>query len=559
MRTFKLKGFNSTLKQARSLKGMLTKLETVKSLRSKLRKQIYKYNLNGIRQLPEIVQETIAISPMQHPLEPIMQNALSAQDLSTINLEAREFALIQQMNKSNKFYILAKQANILEQFYLAKQKEDSPLGNLYKELDYSEFLHRLITKKYKAIYADSRLILPRDHSAEFAEAYQQQLAKSQSPREFLELIGTAADPLIYKEYLSLEEGAISPFIVPQAHFLPLSDGRRVRTSPLLNRLNLQGGNLFEEWDNAHPYPVAISYLAAPEFRNGYSLQYDLLACVRFDKVQSAETAYYAKRQDLARQQVGFACVISQIYGEENALATNPNHADTLAFENAAFGKGVFYINAYKNRLKHNFYQLLQLGNLGLVEKGTINIKGMSLGAFAIQDLLYPMESIFIKTLEEMLTELHLPKIQTVNLTNFPSALKKFPNQDDREYVLALGDRTKKQSINSHGLDLAIYDYIGPPLAAQPDLHCSTHFCGDSFSYPGNEIHAGVPAKISSDDAVMHFAGAGQAMIKGIEAKKEEIKGTMYLLSGNKATLFYSKQTKAEAKSKEPQQTLSLRE
>ncbi|MBA3537247.1 MAG: hypothetical protein H0T84_11665 [Tatlockia sp.] len=538
---------------------MWTKIETVKSLRTKLRKQISKYNLNGIKQLPLIVQENISISPLQHPLEPIIQNSLSPHELSTINFEATEFDLIRQMNESNKFYILENQTNILEQFFLAKRKEDSPLGNLYKELDYSEYLHRLITKKYKAIYADSRLILPREHNAEFARAFQQQLAESQSPREFLERIGTAEDPLIYKEYLSLEEGAISPFIVPQAHFLPLSDGRRVRNSPLLNRLNLQGGNLFEEWDNAHPYPVAISYLAAPEFRNCYSLQYDLLACVRFDKVESDETAYYAKRQALARQQVGFASVISLIYGKENALSTNPNQAETLTFNNATFGKGVFYIKAYKNRLKHNFYQLLQLANLGLMEKGTINIKGMSLGAFAIQELLYPMESIFIETLQEMLAELHLPKIQTVNLTNFPTALNKFPNQDDREYVLALGDRTKKNSINSHGSDIAIYDFIGPPLATQADLNCSTHFCGDSFSYPGNEIHAGVPAKISSDDAVMHFAGAGQAMIKDIESTKQEIKEKTYLLSNNKATLFYSNPSKPEAKTDKPEQTLSFRE
>ncbi|MBA2709397.1 MAG: hypothetical protein H0U57_02205 [Tatlockia sp.] len=532
---------------------MKTKIETVKSLRMKLRSKIYKNNVNYINKLPEFMQENISISPLHHPLESIIKNPIGK------GLESPEVELIEQINNSNKFYILDHQNKILEQFFLAKQKENSTLGNFYKELDYSQFLNRLVSKKFKAIYADGRLVLPREHTPEFALAYQQKLEDSQSARKLLEKIGSSDDDFLYKEYLSLEEGAVSPFIVPQEYFLPLSDGSRISYSPVLNRINLQGGNLFEEWDNAHPYPVAISYIAAPEFRNCFSLQYDVLACVRFQDTQNEAVAYFESRQAMARQQAGFSSVISLIYGEENALTADSSHTETISFENPVFGKGVFFVNAYKKRLEHNFLQLLELANFSLEDQGNLTIKGMSLGAFAIQQLVHPMETIFMDTLKETLTKLNLSKIQKIDLINFPSAINKYPNQQDRNYVLSLGSSTKRQDIKSQNSNIEIYDCLGAPLKAQSDLHIATHFCGDSLSYPGNEVHAGVPAKISSDDSVMYYAGAGYSMIKDIESANEKIKEKTYLLSNNKATLFYIDKDKIKAESNENASSLRLKE
>lgn len=520
---------------------MLFKAQIVNSLRTKLNGQIKFKNSGIISYLPQNIQKILPFSPIKHPLAPLMNNSLTGSEL----FKPEESQLIKELYESNKFYILEKHKPILENFYFEKQNENSPLGNLYKELGFFGFLNRLITKKFKAIYGDGRLIIPRDHDSDFQAIYKQQMDKSSSSREFLEMIGTGKDQWLYKEYLSLEEGAISPFIVPQAYFLPLSDGNRATFSPLLHCLDLQRGSLFDEWNNAHPNPVSISYLAAPEFRNCFSLQYDLLACVRFENLDNNEAAHFAERQDLAIQQSGFASVIPLIYGQENAFSGhNAAQTDTIFFESPAFGKGVFYVNAYKNRLQHNLYQLLELANLALVEPGTVTIKGMGLGAFAIGQLLYPMERIFLEMLEETLAQLYLPNIKKINLINLPSSLKQFPDPSDQEYWLLIGAQIDSRKINSQGVEIEIINSIGSPLAAQSDTHLATHICGDSLSYPGNEVFANIPPKVSSDDSVMHYAGGCDAIIHGIETSKE---GNTFLYSQNKLTLFAQKTAVNESK------------
>ncbi|MCW8469933.1 hypothetical protein OQJ19_04585 [Fluoribacter gormanii] len=512
---------------------MRAKFNTALSLRAKMG-----INLRMIKGIPQTIQKFFPFSPLQHPLAPVMQGSLTKTQLSAMSIEEDELDLIQQLHDSNRFFILENHNQLLEQFFLAKQKENTPLGNLYKEMDYLGFLTRLVSKKFKAAYSDGRLIMPREHNEEFAKAYQQRKDKYKSSRTLLEAIGSSEDDLIYKEYLSLEEAAVSPFIVPQAYFLPLSDGRRAEFSPILHSMNLQRGSLFDEWNNAHPYPVSISYLAAPEFRNCLSLQYDVLACVRFENSEG-EAIHFAKRQAMAVQQPGFNSILSSIYGEDNALSgLNTSHSNTITFHSPVFGKGIFYIDAYKNRLKHNLRQLLLLADLSLGEEGTLTVKGMSLGAFAIQEILYPMEHSFYAALEETLTELHLPKIKKINLMNFPSALDTFSNTEDREYALLVGHVSQTKTINVHGRTIEINTCVGAPLAVQPEKHLATHICGDSLSFPGNEVHAGIPPKVSSDDSVMHYAGGCFSMTKDIGSSSlESVVKKIHVLSGNRATLF----------------------
>ncbi|WP_244918261.1 hypothetical protein [Legionella steigerwaltii] len=529
--------------------------KNVSSLRTKLGT-----NLQMTKAIPRSVQKIFPFSPLQHPLAPIMRNSLTKLELKDMNIEGEELKLIQQLHDSNRFYILEDHNEVLKRFFLAKQKENSPLGNLYKEMKYPGFLSRLVTKKFKAIYSDGRLVMPREHTTEFAEAYQKRKEKYKSARNLLESIGTAEDDLVYKEYLSLEEAAVSPLIVPHAYFLPLSDGRRTEFSPILHALNLQGGSLFDEWNNAHPYPVSISYLAAPEFRNCLSLQYDVLACVRFEN-SKGEAAHFASRQALAVQQPGFNSALSVIYGEDNALSgLDKSQSNTIAFYSPVFGKGLFYVDAYKTRLKHNLRQLLLLADINLSEEGTLAVKGMSLGAFAIQELLYPMERAFYEALEETLTELDLPKIKKINLMNFPSALDKFSDPADREYALLIGHRSKTKTINVHGRTIEVNTCIGAPLAAQPEKNLATHICGDSLSFPGNEVHAGIPPKVSSDDSVMHYAGGCFSMTKDIELPtSEDVLKKIHVISGNRATLFnrYESERNRQASEERSDFNLSL--
>ncbi|STY30364.1 Uncharacterised protein [Legionella wadsworthii] len=526
--------------------------KTAASLRTKLGA-----NLRMTKAIPQTLQKFFPFTPFQHPLASVMQGSFKRSQLSSMHIEEEEFNLIQQLHESNKFYILEDHNKILKQFFSAKQNEDTPLGHLYQNMDYSEFLSRLVTKKFKAVYSDGRLVMPRDHTEEFAKTYQQRKEKYKSSRKLLETIGTTEDDLLYKEYLSLEEASVSPLIVPHAYFLPLSDGRRIEFSPILHGLNLQGGNLFDEWNHAHPYPVSISYLAAPEFRNCLSLQYDVLACVHF-KSLNGEAEHFVSRQAIAVQQPGFSTVLPAIYGNDNALSNSDNTtSNTITFHSPIFGKGLFYVDAYKNRLKHNLHQLFLLANLNLNEEGTITVKGMSLGAFAIQELLYPMESIFYSALEETLAELDLPKIKKINLINFPSALEHFRDPDDREYALLVGHISNTRTINVHGRTIEINTCVGAPLAAQSDKNLATHICGDSLSFPGNEAHAGIPPKVSSDDSVMHYAGACYAMTKDIESSLENVQKKMHVISGNRVTLFGRSPDKIEREVSEQKNKFTL--
>lgn len=51
------------------------------------------------------------------------------------------------------------------------------------------------------------------------------------------------------------------------------------------------------------------------------------------------------------------------------------------------------------------------------------------------------------------------------------------------------------------------------------------------------MYAGIPPKVSSDDSVMHYAGACYAMTKDIESSLDNIQKKMHVLSRNRATLF----------------------
>ncbi|HHS9462210.1 TPA: hypothetical protein ACTWZ5_001440, partial [Legionella anisa] len=277
---------------------------------------------------------------------------------------------------------------------------------------------------------------------------------------------------------------------------------------------------------------------------------DVLACVRFEN-SVGEAAHFAARQTLAVKQPGFASVLSSIYGEDNALSDlNTTQSNTITFNSPVFGKGIFYVDAYKNRLKHNLHQLLLLADLSLSEEGALTIKGMSLGAFAIQEILYPMERTFYAALEEILAELDLPKIKKINLINFPSALDKFSDPRDREYALLIGHIIKTKTINVHGRTIEVNTSVGAPLAAQPEKNLATHICGDSLSFPGNEAHAGIPPKVSSDDSVMHYAGGCFSMTKDIQSSSLDIQNKMHVISGNRATLFNQYESRNEKETPE---------
>lgn len=116
-------------------------------------------------------------------------------------------------------------------------------------------------------------------------------------------------------------------------------------------------------------------------------------------------------------------------------------------------------------------------------------------------------------------------------------MDQFKDPDDREYALLVGHTSDTRTIQVHGRAIEINTCVGAPLAAQTEKNLATHICGDSLSFPGNEVYAGIPPKVSSDDSVMHYAGACYAMTKDIESSLDNIQKKMHVLSRNRATLF----------------------
>lgn len=91
---------------------------------------------------------------------PIADHA--AQMISKKLFSARSLRLIEECKKSAKLVILEDHLKILQDYYQERKIVNDNLGNLYKRMDFRDFIIRLFEKRYKIAYLDGRIVAERE-------------------------------------------------------------------------------------------------------------------------------------------------------------------------------------------------------------------------------------------------------------------------------------------------------------------------------------------------------------------------------------------------------------
>ena len=125
------------------------------------------------------------------------------------------------------------------------------------------------------------------------------------------------------------------------------------------------------------------------------MHYDALLCLQYANEQPGHP--YFDRRLLALQQQAFSSVIESIYGDEYPGGPKAKeHCETIAFKSGYPRETVYlYVNAYKNRLKHSFHQVIMAHELLMPHPGTMRLKGFGVCAFGISQLENHLETILV--------------------------------------------------------------------------------------------------------------------------------------------------------------------
>ncbi len=420
------------------------------------------------------------------------------------------------------------QLELIQHFKNGLGKTGTPHGDAVAAMTLQEYLARLTDKRWDGFYSDGRLTVSRAPKGVMAARIKAAIDAGELDLVHKALLesGSLEDKELWREHITMLEGAVSHFAILNADLLAFGNGQRTAPSNLLwLYAGLQpGGSLLTRLQSSHRYPVNLSYIVGPDLRNGLSLHPDALMCIEFVE-PSWPVQGHAKRRDDMLAHPGFAAIAPTLYGDDHAGAGTGR--DTIRFKCGALGDAIFYRSAYKHRIKVAVMQSLMMGNFGLRDKGVLNLAGMGLGAFGIEPLTHELERAYIEAVHEVLNEVHLPNVHTINLLNFPSFMTECDRSPgDIEYFMDLGldgaapfDITTTK--NSH---IDIKHRLGGALAEVKDeKHVATLICGDAYSDPGNEGNIYyIPAIGSSDESVKEY-DTGLPAKKGYELLSQEEK------------------------------------
>lgn len=397
--------------------------------------------------------------------------------------------------------VLKEHLPILKKFYDAKKKENSALGKLYSQMNFEEMLCRFVQKRYQAVYLDGRLLTYKSSDHEACKPLQ-----LLSNREKILAVGSPNDAGgLYKNYLTIEESALSHLVFANGYYLAVSRAIRQESGFIANHTSQK--MIMSELSKAHVGPILISYIVGPELRNGQSLHYDALMCLQYSTEKPGHPHY--ERRNIALQQQGFSSIVESLYGNE--YPQGPKAKEECKIIPVKIDDGTtayFYVNAYKNRLRHSLKQVIMAHELFMPGSGTMRLKGFGLGAFGMQPLKYHLENVFVDVLDEVLHVVRPQKIIKVELLNFPSMMSKYEKQPgDIEYYMQYSDGIKTQTNLVKYEEVEVVHLLSASLDKTEDVYLSTQICGDSMSRPGNEATIGHPPS-SSDEAAMYYALAG---------------------------------------------------
>lgn len=232
---------------------------------------------------------------------------------------------------------------------------------------------------------------------------------------------------------------MSHFVFGSGYYLAINRGIIRLESGILANYTSQKF-LTDELSKAHLGPIIlISYVVGPEMRDGRSLHYDALLCLQYASEEPGHPNF--DRRNTALQLQAFSSVVESIYGDEYPGGPKAKeHCKTIEFKSNYHRETVYlYVNAYKNRLKHSFKQVLLAHELLMPHPGNMRLKGFGLGAFGISELEIYLETIFVQVLDDVLHISRPTKINRIELLNFQSMMGRFSKESgDLDYFLQHG-------------------------------------------------------------------------------------------------------------------------
>jgi hypothetical protein len=389
------------------------------------------------------------------------------------------------------------QLAILHQYFTEQSAVDSVMGRFYRTMTFDNFLLRLYQKRYRAIYLDGRVVVPRSSTDVLAKAKWKfnltHFFHGANPffhyRKLLLEIGTEADKnKIYEEYLTINELMLTPALLPQAISIMIGNGSRALDWPYI-----------KEAERAADLAV-LSSAVAPEFSDGRTLHLDFI----FSVVIENPGEHFMARVNNIKKEDFLVHAARAIYGEKLAIDFTADEARKNKTGEFIHIKDLdvdmwLYKPAYLARVKMLLKTLLLSSDeaMKLANTGSVfNLKGMGLGAFGFSyaSNQVMLENLFVEAVKEVLNENagKLKHIRVVNLINLPT--------DWDNLMLDVKHMAEYHSVK---LVRSIMSPTEKTLPQQSEEIGATHFCGDSASLVGNEGQIGLPRETSDDPATLY--------------------------------------------------------
>jgi len=403
--------------------------------------------------------------------------------------------VLKACDESARVVIAAQHIPVLQRYFAEQSATDTIMGRFYRTMTFDDFLLRLLQKRYRTVYLDGRLLVPRSNTDVLAKAiwkFRITHFFSSNPffryRQIISMVGTEADhDKIYEEYLTLNELILTPLLLPQVISIMIGTGSREIDWPCISEA---------KWSTDL---AVLTSAVAPEFSDGITLHLDLLFCVVIENPPKVIESHIQNLQ----QDKPLMHAARDIYGGKLAIDftaedAKQNQSGEFIHLSVMSQDMWLYKPAYYARVKTLLTTLLLSSDEAMqrANTGTVfNLKGMGLGAFGFSepDNQIIMERLYIDAVIEVLAEIspELQHIRTVNLINLPSDWQNQQTWNEIHQIAEFGDIQLTRSVMSPT------DKKHPKRDGEVG---ATHFCGDSASLVGNEAQIGSPRDSSDDPA-----------------------------------------------------------
>ena len=422
-----------------------------------------------------------------------------------LSYSPQEKSVLEACANSTRMIVSEKHLQMLQDYFTEQSKTDTVMGRFYRTMTFNDFLSRLYQKRFRSVYLDGNLLVPRDINDVLGKAKRKfnftrfflEASNTERNRDILLSIGTESDRAeIYKEYLCLNELMLTPVFLPQTTSIIVGTGSRSTEWAV------------QEEARASADLVVLTSAVAPEFGDGYSLHLDLLFCVVAKYFHPSLRA----RNEAVKADQALVKAARTLYGPKLAIEVTPEEAsqDTsgdfipiqVRREDASEPEYYWlYKPAYVARMRPLLKTLLLSSDEAMQAAGTgpvFNLKGLGLGAFGFSDeqAQKVLEDLYIEVVQEVLSEIAdvLQHIRIVNLINL-----------SRDRAAQITEAIPMASYGAGAIRL-VRSLMSPTEKTIPGTRHEiggTVFCGDSAALVGNEGQIGFSRDNSDDPATLY--------------------------------------------------------